>query len=96
MAALSVWADISLMWLIFLTLFIVVPIGAILFYAVKGMRRLRFLIKLYAPIVQDKAKLVADKAEKISDKIAAPIIRVQMNAAQVNSVTKAILRRNGT
>ena len=38
---LSVWADISLMWLIFLTFVSILPIGVLFFFMIKGMHRLR-------------------------------------------------------
>jgi hypothetical protein len=93
---LGVWRDISLMWLIFLTFIAVLPVGIILFYAVKGMRRLRQLAKLYLPIAQDKARLVAAKSEEISQQVAKPIITTYGKAEQVTTIAKSIWRRNGT
>ena len=90
---LSVWADISLMWLIFLTLLMVIPIGAVLFFAVKGMHRLRQLAKQYLPIAQEKTQFVADKTEEVSIRIANPFITVHSKSAQANGVTKAIFAR---
>jgi len=90
---LSVWADISLMWLILLTLLMVIPIGVVFFFAVKGMHRLRQLAKQYLPIAQEKTRFVADKTEEISTKIADPFIAVNAKAAQANGVTRAIFAR---
>ena len=93
MATLSVLADISLLWLIFLTLLFILPISVLFFYAIKGMRRLRFWTKFYLPIAQDKARLVADKTEEISLKLTSPIIGAHAKAAQVNGITRAIFTR---
>jgi hypothetical protein len=90
---LSAWADVSLMWLILLTLLMVIPIGVIFFFAVKGMHRLRQLAKLYLPIAQEKTRFVADKTEEISIQIANPFIAVNAKAAQVSGVTRAIFAR---
>ena len=92
---LGVWRDISLMWLIFLTFIAVLPVGIILFYLIKGMRRLRQLAKLYLPIAQDKARLVASKSEEISQQVAKPIVTIHAKTAQVNTIAKSIWRRNG-
>lgn len=92
---LGVWRDISLMWLIFLTFIAVLPVGIILFYLIKGMRRLRQLAKLYLPVAQDKARLVASKSEEISQQVAKPIITTHAKMAQVNTIAKSIWRRNG-
>ncbi|MFN2289823.1 MAG: hypothetical protein ACK2UC_01410 [Anaerolineae bacterium] len=93
---LGVWRDISLMWLIFLTFIAVLPVSIILFYLIKGMRRLRQLAKLYLPVAQDKARLVATKSEEISQQVAEPIITTYAKAEQVNTMAKSIWRRNGT
>ena len=93
---LGVWRDISLMWLIFLTFIAVLPVGIILFYAIKGMRRLRQLANLYLPIAQDKARLVARKSEEISQQVAEPIITTYAKTEQVNTIARSIWRRNGT
>ncbi|MGC9335123.1 MAG: hypothetical protein ACP5JJ_13305 [Anaerolineae bacterium] len=93
---LGVWRDISLLWLILLTFVAVLPVGIVLFYAIKGMRRLRQLARHYLPIVQDKAGLVATKSEEISQKVAEPIIKTYARTAQVNTMAKSIWRRNRT
>ena len=93
MEGLAVWRDISLLWLILLTLIAVLPFGVLFFFAIKGMRRLRQLAKQYLPLAQEKARLVADKTEEVSQKVASPIIGAHARAAQVNGVTKAILTR---
>ncbi len=90
---LAVWRDISLMWLLFLTLLAVLPFGVLFFFAVKGMRRLRQLAKQYLPLVQEKARLVSGKTEEISQKVTNPIIGAHARAAQANGLTKAILTR---
>jgi hypothetical protein len=90
---LAVWADISLMWLIFLTLIGVLPIAVLFFFAVRGMRRLRWLVERYLPIAQDKARLVADTTDQISQKVASPIVNIHAKTAQVNGVCRAIFTR---
>jgi hypothetical protein len=94
---LSVLADISLLWLIFLSLITILPFAVLFFYAVRGMHRLRQLAKIYLPIAQEKTRFLADKTEEISQQIAAPIIAIESKAAQVSGTTKAIFgRRNST
>lgn len=93
METLAVFRDISLLWLIFLTLLAVLPFGVLFFFAVKGMVRLRQLAKQYLPIAQDYARLVADKSEEISQKVTDPIIGAHAKAAQVNGLTKAVFDR---
>jgi hypothetical protein len=90
---LAVLRDISLLWLIFLTLIAILPFGILFFYAIKGMIRLRALAKLYLPIAQDKARMVSDITAQYSNKATAPIISVYAKAAQVNGLRKAIFRR---
>jgi hypothetical protein len=90
---LAVWRDISLLWLILLTLVAVLPFSILFFFAVKGMHRLRQLAKQYLPLAQEKARLVADKTEEVSNKVASPFISAQAKASRVSGTTKAILRR---
>lgn len=90
---LAVWRDISLLWLIFLTLLSVLPFAVLFFYAIKGVHRLRQLAKLYLPIAQEKARMVADRTEEISQQVASPIIAIESKSAQVNGITKAIFTR---
>jgi hypothetical protein len=94
MSMIATWRDISLLWLIFLTVLMILPVSVLFFYAIKGMRRLRQLAKQYLPIAQDKARLVASKTEEVSQKVANPIISLQAKAAQADGITKAIFRRN--
>ena len=89
----AVWRDISLLWLIFLTLLAVLPFAVLFFYAIKGLRRLRQLAQQYLPVAQEKVRLVADKTDQISLKVTNPIIGAHARAAQVNGVRKAILTR---
>ena len=93
METLAVFRDISLLWLIFLTLVAVLPWGVIFFFAIKGMIRLRELAVLYLPIAQEKARFVADKTEEVSQKVADPFIQVHAKSAQANGVKNAIFRR---
>jgi len=90
---LAVWRDISLLWLIFLGFLSILPFVVLFFYLIKGMRRLRQLLVMYLPIVQEKARLVADKSGEISEKVASPIIAMHAKTAQVDGLRKAIFTR---
>ena len=90
---LAVWRDISLMWLLFLTFLSILPIGIVLFFLIKGMIRLRELLVLYLPLVQEKARLVADTTDDVGHKVSQPIIGAKAKAAQVEGISKAIFRR---
>jgi CBS domain containing-hemolysin-like protein len=90
---LAVWSDISLMWLIVLTLIAILPFAVLFFFAIRGLHRLRQLAKQFLPIAQQKARLVADTTDQISLKVTSPIIGAHARAAQVNTVRKAILTR---
>lgn len=90
---LAVLRDVSLIWLIFLTLIAIIPFGVLFALCIKGMIRLRQLVKQYAPIVQDKSRLVATLTEEYSLKIAQPIIGAKAKAAQVDGTTRAIFAR---
>jgi hypothetical protein len=89
----AVWRDISLLWLIFLTLIAILPVGVIFFFAVRGMRRLRQLAKQYLPIAQQKAAQVAELTERASHKVVKPVVEVHARATEVDSMMTAILRR---
>jgi hypothetical protein len=91
---LAVLRDISLIWLIFLTLISVLPFAALFFFLVKGMHRLRQVVKQYLPVGQDYARLVATRTEEISTQIAAPVIKAHAKSAQVNAIAKSIFGRN--
>jgi hypothetical protein len=90
----EVWRDISLLWLFLLTFVAVLPFGVIFFLAVRGMRRLRQVLKKYFPLAQDGAGRVAAKTEEVSDKVAQPVVELYARAAQVNTMARTILRRN--
>jgi len=89
----EVWRDISLIWLIFLAIVSVLPFAIVFFFAIKGMHKLRGLVKQFAPMAQDKAHLVAVKSDEISQKVAQPFIVVNARAAQAQTMTKAITGR---
>jgi hypothetical protein len=96
MGTFSVWADISLLWLIGLALITILPLAVLFFFCIRGMIWLRHQAIVYLPLVADRLRLVADTSETISQKVATPIIQVEAKAAQVHGVTKAIFsRRNG-
>jgi hypothetical protein len=90
----AVWRDISLVWLSFLSLIAVLPLGAILYFAIKGMHRLRQLVRAYLPQVQDKARQVAQVTEQAGHRVAAPLIGAKVRAAQMDGLAHAIFRRN--
>ena len=90
---LAVFRDISLLWLIFLTLLAVIPIGVLFFFAIKGLIRLRAWLVLYLPLAQEKARLVSTTTARVCDKIAAPIVYTSATAARVNGLVKAMWRR---
>ena len=90
---LAVFRDISLLWLIFLTFIAVLPLAVLLFFAVRGMHRLRQVAKQYLPIAQEKAQLVADKTEEIGHQVANPFIAAHAKSAQVHGILNTILRR---
>jgi hypothetical protein len=90
---LAVWRDISLLWLILLTLVSALPFAVLFFFAVKGMRRLRQLAEQYLPVAQERTRKAADAAEQISQKVASPVIRGRATTAQVSGVIKAIFAR---
>ena len=93
MVGLGVARDISLMWLIFLTLIAILPIAVIFFFCIKGMIRLRALATLYLPLVQEKTRFVADKTEEISGKVVEPIINAKAKTAQASGIRSAIFTR---
>ena len=93
MVGLGVARDISLMWLIFLTLIAILPIAVIFFYCIKGMIRLRALALLYLPLVQEKSRFVADKTDEVSLKVIEPIINARAKTAQASGIRSAIFTR---
>jgi len=90
---LAVWRDISLMWLIFLSLLLILPLSVAFFYAIKGMHRLRQVTKTYLPLAQAKARLVADKTDEIGQRVTGPIITTKARIAQVNGLARATFTR---
>jgi hypothetical protein len=92
----AVWRDISLIWLISLGIVSILPFAVAGFFAVKGMHRLRGLVKEYAPIAQDAARKVAAKSDEISLMVAKPFIGASAKAAQARTLTRAITGRTET
>lgn len=89
----EVWRDVSLLWLILLTFFAVAPFGVLFFLGIKGMIRLRQVVKKWLPVAQEKAGQVASGTEKASRKVVAPLIGVEARLAQLDSMRTAALRR---
>ena len=90
---LAVARDISLLWLIFLTLIAILPFAVLFFFAIKGMHRLRQLAVIYLPLVQEKSRLVATKTDEVSRKVVDPIIKANAKTAQANGIRSAIFTR---
>jgi hypothetical protein len=90
---LAVWRDISLLWLIFLTLVTILPFGVLFYYGIKGLRRLRQLALLYLPIAATKAQEIAAITEEVSLKLSSPIIGARARTAQARGVRDAIFTR---
>jgi hypothetical protein len=93
METLAVFRDISLLWLIFLTLIAILPFAVVFFFAIKGMHRLRQLAKQYLPLAQEKAAQVAAVTEQVSQKVAKPFIEAQAKQAEMGGIVSAISRR---
>jgi len=92
----EVWRDISLIWLISLTFVSVLPFAIAFFFAIKGMQKLRGLVKRFAPVAQNKAHTMAVKSDEISQKVAKPFIVAYAKTAQARTMTRAITRRTET
>ena len=90
---LAVWRDISLLWLIFLSLIAIVPFAVLFFFAIRGMRKLRQLAVTYLALLQDKSNLVATKTDELSRQIVKPFINAKAKAAQVSGIRNAIFSR---
>ena len=86
----SVWADISLIWLITLALIGILPFVALFYFAVRGMRRVNELARQYLPIAVEKVEMVADKTEEICNQIANPVVKTYSAVARVRGMTRAI------
>ncbi len=93
MDVLAVWRDISLLWLIFLTLIPALLAGVILFFCIKGMHRLRQLAKKYFPIAQNAARQVANGTEQASQKVASPFIAAHVAGARISTVARTTVTR---
>jgi len=92
----AVMRDISLIWLIFLTLLAVLPWGVLFFFMIKGMTKVRWAVKTYAPVAQGKLRQVADVTGQVSVKITQPVVAVRATGAQVDAMTRTVFRRNHT
>lgn len=90
---LEVWRDVSLIWLILLTLVAVLPIAVIFFFGIKGLNRVRQLMKKYLPIAQVKARQLASATEQMSGKIAKPVISASAASAQAKTITRTVVTR---
>lgn len=90
---LGVWRDISLIWLLTLTIISVLPISIVLFFLVKGLHSLRRLLKQYLLLGQNLASQLAVKVSEICDQVIAPFVGLYAGWARLNAITKAIFRR---
>jgi hypothetical protein len=93
MEFLAVWRDISLLWLIFLTLIPALLAGVILFFCIKGVHRLRQLAKKYLPIAQNTARQVANGTERASQKVVSPFIAAQAVGARISTMARTTVTR---
>ena len=91
---LGVWRDISLIWLLFLTIISVLPISIVLFLLVRGLHSLRQVLKRYLSLGQSLASQLAAKVNEVCDKIIAPFVGIYAGWARLNAIAKAILRRD--
>jgi hypothetical protein len=90
---LAVWRDVSLLWLILLSLIATLPFAVLFYFAIVGLAKLRKVVKKYLVLAQEKAKLVANTTEGVSRQVSAPIIQMQAKSAQVHGIRKAIFVR---
>jgi len=90
---LAVWRDISLLWLIFLTLIPALLIGVALFFCIKGMHRLRQLARKYFPIAQNAARQVANGTERASQKVVSPFIAAHAAGARLGTIARTTVTR---
>jgi len=90
---LAVWRDISLLWLILLSMIAILPFAVLFFFAIRGMRRLRQLAITYLALLQDKSNLMATKTDEISRQVIKPIINARTKSAQVSGIRNAIFSR---
>lgn len=90
---LEVWRDVSLIWLILLSLIAVLPIAVILFFGILGLNSVRQAMKKYLPIAQEKARQLASATEKVSVKIARPVIGASAASAQAKTITRTVVTR---
>jgi len=93
MEFLAVWRDISLLWLLFLTLIAVLPVGVILFFCIKGMHRLRQLAKKYLLVAQNAARQVANGTERASQKVVSPFIAARAAGARIGAIARTTVTR---
>jgi hypothetical protein len=93
MEGLAVWRDISLLWLIFLTLIPTVLAAVVLFFCVKGMHRLRQVAKKYLPMAQNAARQVASGTERASQKVVSPFIAAQAAGARIGAIARTPFTR---
>jgi hypothetical protein len=90
---LAVWRDISLLWLIFWTFIAILPVGVLLFFAIKGMHRLRQVTRKYLRSAQSSAIQVSYTTDRLSHQVAAPVIYLRAKVAQADRLRRATLRR---
>ena len=88
----AVWRDISLLWLMFLTLIAVLPWGILFFFGIMGLNKVRQVLKKFFPVVQLKFRQVASGTEQISYKIAQPVVSVNATGARVGAMTQSVTR----
>ena len=90
---LAVWRDISLLWLIFLTLIPALIASVILFFCVKGMHRLRQVTEKGLSVAKDKAQQVANGTERASQKVVRPFIAAHAAGARIGTMARTTVTR---
>jgi len=90
---LAVWRDISLLWLILLSLTMLLPLCVAFFYAIRGLTWLRLRARFYLPLAQQKARLVAARTDEISQRVTRPIIATKSGVAQASGIARATFTR---
>jgi len=89
----AVWRDISLLWLIFLTVIPALLISVVLFFCIRGMHRLRQLAKKYLPTAQNTARQVADGTERASLKVVSPFVAAHVAGARIGTIVRTTVTR---
>ena len=87
---LSAWADLSLIWLSFLSFILgIVPL-VLLYFAVRGMLVVNRRVPRYLKLGQYYSGLVRDQTRKYSQLAAEPVMKAHGQAARVETVIRRL------